>query len=425
MPPLGLGYVAAATPSDWKVTILDEHVERLTGDEKPDLLGIGSFTRNAPRAYEISEHFRKKGVTTVLGGIHPSMMPDEAARYADSVVIGEADWIWKTVIDDFEGGKLKPAYAGDRNSLADLAVPRRDLFADAYLMDTMQTARGCPFKCEFCSVSAFNGAQFRRRPVEQALDEYESLGSKLVYFIDDNFYGRGDAAREWVVDFFNGIIKRRVRKIWGAQVGIDFAENKDVLKLARKAGCREVFIGFESLKGDNLRKMNKTANYKIGPENYKKYIARIHDAGIAVAGAFMIGNNGEDKTSIKELHDFLIDACVDSPTIMISTPLPGTVFWEKMTKENRLFYGNYPSDWEKFDTQQVVYAPDNISVDDLVRGQVFLSESFFSKFNIFRQAIKTLMITRSINATMISAGLNIGSWSFKIDEKRFDKPVRS
>jgi len=203
VPPIGLGYVAALTPSDWEAQVVDENVEALQ-DQEADLVGLTAYTQNAPRTYEVSEWFRRKGIKTVMGGVHASMLPDEAIRYVDSVVMGEAESVWAQVLRDFESNQLGRFYRGERIRLERLVKHRSDLFnlAKYRLKGHLETSRGCPNDCEFCSVTTFHGRAYRQRPVEDVLDELETINSKSILFLDDNILGHGEGARQRALRLF-------------------------------------------------------------------------------------------------------------------------------------------------------------------------------------------------------------------------------
>lgn len=229
--------------------------------------GITAFTAATPRAYEIAGLYRSKGIPVVMGGIHASMCPDEAINYVDSIVIGEAESIWPKVIQDAEKNNLQKIYKGEYRELTGMPVPRRDLFNKEYIFSTVQTARGCPMDCEFCSVTAFNGQRFRRRPAQEVLAELESINNKMIFFVDDNIIGYGKKSREIAISIFQGMVQRKMNKLWFCQVSLNFADD-EVLLWARKAGCQMVFIGLEAENIDSLKEINKKLNLIKGIDGY-------------------------------------------------------------------------------------------------------------------------------------------------------------
>jgi radical SAM superfamily enzyme YgiQ (UPF0313 family) len=268
-PPLGLGVVAALTPDHWDVEVLDENFEPFEYREA-DLVGLTAFTAAVTRAYEIAGVYREKGTPTVLGGIHASMLPEEALRWVDAVVIGEAEGVWARVIGDFEAGKLQSTYRGEWLELREMAKPRHDIFHPGYMFGSIQTARGCPMDCEFCSVSAFNGRRYRQRPVEEVLDELEAIPHRMVFFVDDNIIGYGKRAAARAVALFKGMVERGIKKDWFCQASMNFADDEEVLEYAAKSGCRMVFLGVEAEDIDVLEEVNKKLNVRMGVKGYEE-----------------------------------------------------------------------------------------------------------------------------------------------------------
>ena len=250
-PPLNLPYLAAVTSNHYHIEVLDENIEPFEYREA-DIVGITAYTASAYRAYQIATIYRKKGIPTVMGGIHVSMMPEEAANYCDAVVIGEAESIWPKVLEDFEAGKMQKQYEGEWIDLVNLPFPRRDILRNPYYQwGSIQTSRGCPMNCTFCSVTAFNGRRFRRRPLDAVIEELEQIPQRRILLVDDNIIGHGKQDLEWTHAFFSKILEKGIKKIFFAQSSILFGEDPELIRLASRAGLKIVFIGMESYKPQN------------------------------------------------------------------------------------------------------------------------------------------------------------------------------
>ena len=244
--PLSLAYIAAVTPSHWEIKILDENIDEFQFEEA-DLIGITAFTSNINRAYEIARIYRKKKIKVIIGGIHISMLPDEALHYADTIVTGEVEGIWNQVITDFENNRLLARYNGPRIDLSQTQIiPRHDLLHPNYFWNSVQTSRGCPFNCNFCSVSRYLGKEHRQRRAKDVLDELEKIKGKYITFIDDNLIGHSLESRNRAIELFEGMIGRGLNKKWWMQCSMNAADDEHVIKLAAQAGCMYVFIGFET-----------------------------------------------------------------------------------------------------------------------------------------------------------------------------------
>lgn len=396
-PPLGLAYVAAVTPSNWDVKILDENFDKFVFEEA-DLVGITAFTSNINRAYEIAQIYRKRRIKVVIGGIHASMLPDEALQYADTVVIGEAEGIWDKVIRDFEENKLSPKYIGPQVDLTRFSItPRRDLMHPGYLWDSVQTSRGCPFNCYFCSVTKYLGKEYRQRRAKDVLGELEKIKGEYIVFVDDNLIGYSPANRERATELFEGMIKRGMCKKWWMQTSINAADDERVIELAAHAGCMFVFIGFETISKEMLKDMKKGINLKKGIENYGKVLDTFHKHGIGVLGAFIIGNDYESPAYYQELADFLVHSGIDAVQISILTPLPGTQLMEQLQKEGRLVYKDFPQDWDKYRFSYMVHQPQEVEVDTIYTGNNYIKTRIYS-FPIFQyRLLKSLYNLRKVS----------------------------
>jgi radical SAM superfamily enzyme YgiQ (UPF0313 family) len=398
-PPLGLGIVAALTPDEWDVEIIDENFEPFEYREA-DLVGLTAFTASVNRAYEIAGLYWDKGITTLLGGIHASMLPDEALQYVDTVVSGEAETVWARIIADFEAGRLQRIYRGEWPDLKGMSKPRHDLFHSGYRFGSIQTARGCPMDCEFCSVTAFNGRRYRQRPVEEVLDELETIPQKMVFFLDDNIIGYGKQAMERAVTLFKGIVERGIKKDWFCQASMNFADDEDVLEWAAESGCRMVFLGVEAENADALGEMNKKLNLKMKVDSYEEVFRRINRHGIAVLGAFIYGMDSDTPEALRRRTDYILGSGIDVMQTTYLTPLPGTRLFSKLLREERLLYTNFPVDWDHYDMTEVTHRPLSMEPDELAEAYYQNVCRLLSRRSIWRKFLKTWRATGSFVTAM-------------------------
>ncbi|KPK73928.1 hypothetical protein AMJ87_00150 [candidate division WOR_3 bacterium SM23_60] len=355
LPPLALATVAAATPEHVDVEIVDEALEPINYECGADLVGITTLTRFAPHAYTIADRFREKGIKVVIGGMHPSALPDEAIKHCDSVVIGEAEGVWSRLINDFEKKWLKKYYRNkDFVDLSTICTPRRDLYKkERYLFTHLiQTTRGCPFNCGFCSVTKFFGRTYRTRPVDSVIKEIRDLKTKFVGFSDDNIFGNRIYARK----LFSALKYEGV--IWLSQASLNIADDPNLLRMAARSGCKGLFVGLESADCESLTQMNKGF---LKPHKFKDAIGRLHDQGISVLGAFVLGNDNEDPSIFKRTLDFAKKIKLDLAQFAVLTPYPGTAIYNRLIKEKRIF--NF--DWTKYDAGNAVFKPLRMTADRL------------------------------------------------------------
>ncbi len=337
-PNLGIVTLAALIPDHIDVAVCDENVERLDFDRDCDLVGITAMTPSALRAYEISKAFREREKTTVLGGFHPSLMPEEAIRHCDSVVIGEAEGIWPRLLEDFAAGRLQRFYKRETfPDLKGLPVPRRDLLRrGAYrLPNTIETGRGCPFACNFCSVTTFYGRKYRFRPVDEVVSEVATLRGKLMFIVDDNVIG----SPAHTMELFRALAPYNKR--WIGQASLNLARDPELLDLAVRSGCVGLFMGFESLSPESLAEAGKTQNVV---KHYEEDIKRIRDRGISIHGAFIFGFDHDDEGIFDRTIDFVRRNKLDSASFSTLTPFPGTPTFSRLESEGRLL----TRDWSRY-----------------------------------------------------------------------------
>lgn len=377
---LNLPTIAALTPEDWEVEILDARVKAVDFGARADIVGITGLTSEIPSAYAIADGFRKAGTRVVMGGVHVSALPEEALTHADSVVIGEAELVWGRLLEDVRRGELRKRYRAERLcNMAHMAIPKRGLldrnmFGSGF--NTLQATRGCPFNCDYCTVTAFFGNKFRVRPVDTVIEEIKGLGAKEFFFMDDNIAGRPAYARE----LFEKLIPLNVK--WGSQASITIAKDPELLRLYAKSGGRYAFIGFESLSQKNLDGMRKGWN---SAKDYKEAIRKIHDAGINIIGSFVFGLDDDDRTVFKNTFDFIMEANIDAAQFHILTPLPGTVTYSTLEREGRIT----DRDWEKYHTGEVVFSPKGMTAEELQRGYYWIFHNTYSVKNILKRSLRS------------------------------------
>jgi radical SAM superfamily enzyme YgiQ (UPF0313 family) len=344
-PPLNLATLAALTPGEHEVAIDDGCLGPVAATRSADLVAITAMTAQAPAAYALADQYRTRGIPVVLGGIHPSMCPEEAAQHADAVVLGEADRLWPDLVQDFAHGRMKARYHDSEPvDLAKIALPRRDLLDPKgyVIFNSVQTTRGCPFNCNFCSVTTMSGVKYRFRPVERVVEEVRSLDSRFIYFVDDNIIGVPRRAKELFKAF------RPMKLGWASQVTINFARDPELMRLARESGCYGVFIGFESFSNDSIRDAGKGVNR---PDEYLRDIRRIHEAGIKVWGSFIFGFDNDVVDVFAETLDFIEKSEMEFAQFSLMTPLPGTALYRQFEQEQRIVH----RDWSKYDLGSIVF----------------------------------------------------------------------
>ncbi len=406
IPPLNLGIIAALTPANWDVQILDLNFEEFRFIEA-DLVGLTSFTSSANRAYEIADVYRKAGITTVMGGIHVSMVPDEAQEYVDVVVAGEAESVWEEVISDFENNSLKPLYNGTLKPLYDSPPPAIHLYHPKNGLGSLQTTRGCPMNCDFCSVHLFNGRKYRTRPVEDVVKEFVRIPQDRLYIIDDDFYGYGKKHAERSKEICRGFINSGVKKQWYTFASMNLASDPEALELMSKAGCRMVLLGIESEVAEQLVASNKTTNLKVGVENYEKVYDSFHKAGIAVLGSFIYGLDTDTPETIRRRTDYYINSGVDCVQPGMLTPLPGTGVYHTLNNENRILKNNFPKDWERYTFFNNVIEPANMTHDEFTELMNEEWKRIFDIKVIKRKYLQTLKATKNLEAAAWSLSTNL------------------
>lgn len=380
---LAIPTLVSLTPAKHDVRIFDENIEDIDYKWKADIAGISVRTMFAKRAYMISETYRKRGVKTVLGGIHPSMCPDDALQFCDGIVIGEAEHVWGKLLKDAEDGNLQRIYKSEK--FADLKLypmpDRSSLSKQKYLSDIAQTAKGCPFHCEFCSVHAFDGQRIRTKTVQQVTREILDINSnsnvsyktkKSIFFADDNII----ADKQFAMELFTALKPYNIN--WMCQASINISEEDEILRVMRNSGCGAIFIGFESISKDNIESMHKEIN---GKYNYLYAIKKIQSHGMVVHSSFILGYDFDCKKSFDELIEFIQEANLLMPLINILTPFPGTKLFSRFEREGRILH----KDWNKYDCKHVVFSPANMSPEELLEGYRRVVKAVYSYDSIYKK----------------------------------------
>jgi len=368
-PLAGLLAVAASIPNDqYEVVLTDENIEPIDFDLKADLVGISAMTSYVNRGYEIADQFRAKGMPVVMGGVHPSFMPQEALKHCDAVVVGEVELVIDKLLDDLEHGAMRGMYKSDKlHPMVGMPMPRYDLLKkNRYVNCTfVQTSRGCHQGCTFCAEPLMNGLKFRYRPVDEVIHEMENCGSRVVSINDADFFGTPDRPKEVM-----RALKGRGLQ-WQAGVTSKLAQDDRMLELAAESGCTMLSIGFESISRATLKSVHKHVNR---PETFAALVDKLHSYGIMVFGLFMYGFDGDDTSVFDETVNFNIDSKYDACAYSVLTPYPGTLTWYEMKKANRIV----SFDWEKYDQGHVVFRPAQMTGDELRLGQSRTYETFYS-----------------------------------------------
>lgn len=413
MPPLGLVQLASLTPEGWEVEIVDENIRELDFGASTNLVALSAITALAPRAYAIADKYRQQGISVIMGGIHASMFPQETVEHVDSVVIGEADSMWPEILNDFKTGGLKKIYQAKEYPDLTCIFSKRQVsrkiqypfpFPRAAIV---QTSRGCPFACDFCSVSRFNGRKIRHRPIASVVHEIEkSFGGNgylknYLFFADDNIV----ADPTYAFRLF-GAIKPLDMK-WLSQTDIRIALNEKLLKSAVESGLTAVFIGFEAIDKDSLDAEICRTKAKWR-SRYEEAVKRLHDYGVVVEGAFVFGLDSHTKDVFKRTVEWAINQNIDIAQFTIATPFPGTVLFERLHQQDRITALTSESsyDWQKFNAFEPVFQPAQMSSDDLQEGLRWAYQNFYSCPSIFSRMWRASK-KRSVLNTLFTGLVNL------------------
>ena len=375
-PLAGLLAVAALSPQDrYEVILVDENIEPIDFDTKADLVGISAMTSYVKRGYQIADAFRRRGVPVIMGGVHPSFMPEEALQHADAVVVGEAEFVMARVLEDLDDGGIGGIYKAERlHPMVDMALPRYELMkANRYVNTTyIQTSRGCHHGGAFGAEHVMYGLKFRYRPIEDVIREIDASGARTISLNEADFFGTPRRAAE----LMRALKGRGVR--WQAGVNTREAHNEELLKLAAESGCYMLSLGFESISRKTLRDVHKVRN---SPEKDRELVKKIQSHGILVLGLFTFGFDHDDPSVFEETVNFNIAANFDACAYSIMTPYPGTISWYEMMKDGRIT--NY--DWDMYDQGNIVFEPAGLTLQDLQEGHSLAYNHFYSLSSMARR----------------------------------------
>ncbi len=384
IPQLTLSLLAALTPPEHEIQIAEEvYGDKVNFDGDYDVIGISIMTQTCIRGYQIANEFTRRGKVVVFGGIHATAMPDEAIRFGNSVVIGEAEGLWDIVLDDIKHKRLKSFYKLDK--LPDLqshVMPRRDLIkcsSGKFSIAPIETTRGCPYNCDFCTVSRFFGTRQRHKPVRDIITDIESCKEKNLFFLDDNITGDKRYAKE----LFREMIPQK--RIWVGQASIQVASDTELIKLAYKSGCRALLIGFESMSESGINQYRKTL--KTVDENILA-VKKLQDNGIMTMASLIFGLDSDTSEVFDAAHDFLTRSKAGFFQACVMTPYPGTPVFNKLRSQGRIL----TDDWNRFDASKVIIRPENISPEELLDGYDKIKWHFYSNLSILKRSYPNIKI---------------------------------
>jgi radical SAM superfamily enzyme YgiQ (UPF0313 family) len=407
MQPLSMALLAGLTPPDIEVRFYDDRMEEIPFDEPTDLVAMSVETFTALRSYKIARQYRARGVPVLMGGYHVTLLPDEAAREADALVIGDAEPVWPQVLEDARRASLQPVYHGlGRRTLAGVPSRREIFHGKPYQNITLvEFARGCNFKCDFCSITAYHGANQNHRPAREVAAEMEATGSKRFFIVDDNIVSQPGKARELCRE----LIPLKVG--WVGQASIHIARDEELLELLVKSGCKGLLIGMESLDPDNLRDMGKEWNLAAG--TYAESVARFNKHGLAVYGTFVFGYDHDDRAVVRRSVDFAREQKLFLAAFNHLIPFPGTPLYRRLQEEGRLLTPKWWLD-PAGRVGDVVFRPKKVSPRELEEMCLEARRRFYGWGSIFARLMDARANARSALMAGVFLGLNISA-HFDID----------
>jgi len=378
-PPLGLATLAAYLSPDDEIDLQDQHVEKLNIDDSPDLVIIQVYITNAYRSYQLANHYRKRGAYVILGGLHVTSLPEEAAQYADTIFLGPGEETFPQFLKDLKKGSQKKVYSSSIRTLEKIPPIRRDLIKrNRYLVpNSIVVTRGCPHHCDFCYKDAFfkGGKTFYTQRVDDALAEIERLPGRHLYFLDDHLLGD----KKFASSLFEGM--KGMNRVFQGAATVSSVLRGNLIEKAAEAGLRSLFVGFETLSEKNLIQSNKKQNLQ---KDYVEAINRLHSSGIMINGSFVFGLDDDDKDVFKRTVQWGVENAITTSTYHVLTPYPGTRLFENMETSGRILTKN----WDLYDTRNVVYKTAKLTAEELKSGYDWAYENFYSWPNILKGSLK-------------------------------------
>lgn len=407
--PLTLTTLAALVPGDIdvEVKIYDETAEKIPLEIDAELIGITCITGTAPRCYAYADYFRKKGKTVFMGGVHPSMLPEEAAMHADVVFTGFSEQTFPQFIRDYAAGNYQKLYRQNADfTIAGRPIPRRELLnSKRYITTkTVEAIRGCCHTCTFCAYPAAFGRTVYKRPIKEVVAEIEALHTKHVTFPDVNLI----TDREYAIELFNALVPLKI--IWLGLVTSSVGIDDELMAVFRRSGCKGLLIGFESITQESQQYIHKGVN-KV--DSYVTLMKKLHDNGILVQGCFAFGGDEEDESVFDRTVELIIKAKIDLPRFSILTPFPKTGYYEQLEREGRIVERN----WAMYDVQHCVYKPKHMTKEQLEQGTDRAWRAVYSTGNIMKR------LAPFRNSPWLSLPLNMGYKGYADKWSRFTKEV--
>ncbi len=410
-PPIGLATLAGYFDSGDEVSITDEHVEKLNFDDNPDLVVIQAYITSAYRAYRIADHYRRQGTYVVLGGLHVTSLPAEAAAHANTIFLGPGEDTWPQFLRDYRAGAPKRFYQSKIRTLEGMPPIRRDLIRrHLYLVpNSLVVSRGCPHSCDFCYKDAFfhGGCSYYTQSVDAALAEIERLPGRHIYFLDDNLF----ANPEFAAALFDGM--RGMGRLWQAAGTVKSVLTPNLMEKAAACGLRSLFVGFETINRKNLQAQHKIQNLDC---DYNRAVRRLHDHGIMVNGSFVFGMDKDDEGVFGHTVDWALSQAIETATFHILTPYPGTRLHARMKEQGRILHDN----WDLYDTRHCIFRPAGMSAEQLEAGYWRAYKEFYRWESIVRAATTKESVSGCLRHLAYVAGWKKFEplWDFVIRAKK-------